>query len=561
MTRNKSSKKFFYLMILISLSSLILSPTCVKAQEETSGEIADQAFIINPDWLSVQATEFGGQSFDYTGKLDRLTVDIGGYGMSNFINHGEIAYDSETETHVYMAEMIFPVSVVMYTDCMITDVYPDYYTYTSNHEWLKLKTFRTWFFGAYKDGIVTNEYEVKYKNIATGSIDSQEYDGNLRLKAEITPDLPIEEGGTITINGATFNVPDIRVFIESANMVERSYGVCDDPQNFYTDNDGVIEVRKEDLTDLDYSHNSGEAKDQCGDGLESNHAVPYEGKTTAKDEIRWSGVHDRERYYGVTYTSDDIGQSFASSPSVGTTWSRADDLSDYDEVFEFDVHTRIKPNIFYDMERFELRYSYLLVDRYEEILWPEYGLCEIREQCVDTRTRIIGLGVQNLFIKMKYELKATMLLSIQPTSEEGESILEDPEVYQGDILWDNTIGGTTDAKATVTSPRTWIDDIADTWSDLFGGAFDYLDHWLNTIWDGWDDFIDWGKGFWDNLIPSISDWLSQNLWIILIGIALIVGVALLIYFLPRIMKGTAQAYGEHKRQRIETERYRQNQHR
>ncbi len=560
MLKQRASKKMIFLLVLICISTFITTPTYVRAEEPVSGaagNIGDKAFIINSDWLAVSVDEFNGQPLDYTGKLGRLNIDVGGYGMTNFVNHGEIAFDAETETHVYMAEMNFPVSVVIYTDAMIDDVYPDHYTGTGDEEWLALKTFRTWFFSYYQGDINYNTYDVTYSNIYTGAIDTHEYDGNLRLKAIISPDLPIEEGGTITINGAAFKVPNIRVFIESVDLIERTYGVADDPQNFYTDNDGVIEVRKEDLMSLDFSSGSSGAKSQAGDGLDGNHATPYEGRTTARDKIRWAGVHNRVRYYGVTYTAGQVGQAYASSPTVGSTWSRSDDLNDYDEVFEFDSHIRIKPNIFYDMERFDVRHTYLYVDRYKESFLPEYGLCDIKDEYVKTKTRIIGLGVQNIFIKMKFNFKVTMLLAVQPTSEEGEKILEDPEVYQGDIIWDNSIGGITDAKASVAEPRTWATDIADSWDKFWSDTGAWIDDQLDWLKGMSEDMADNWYDWWDNLPNALMDWIKQFWWVILLGIAIVVIILGFYLFYPRLAKGTVKAYKEHKEPTQRQPRYKE----
>lgn len=550
MLKQRASKKVIILLFIIAFSTFIVSPINVRGQEETTATIGDQAFIINPDWLSVQATEFNGKPLDYTGKQDRLNIDIGGYGMTNFINHGEVAYDKETDTHVYMAEMDFPVWAVVYTDCMITDVYPNYITDTKSHEWLELTTMQHWAGGVrqFWGDINHNTYDVTYNRIGTGVVDTQEYDGNLRLNVIINPDLPIDEGGVIYINGVEFNVPNIRVFIESANLIERSYGVCDDPQNFYTENDGVIEVRKENLVNTDFSQGKSSAKDECGAGLDHNYPdnMPYAGRTTAEDEISWAGVHDITRFYGVTYTTNDIGQAFASSPAVGTTWSRSDDLNDYDEIFNFDTHIRIKPNMFYDMERFDIRHTYLYVDRYKETVFPDYGLCDIKDEYVDTHTRIIGLGVQNIFIKMEYNFKVTMLLAIQPTSEEGQDILEDPEVYQGDIIWDNTIGGTTDAKATVAQPSGWGTDLADSWNKFWSDTGAWFDDQLNWLKDMAEQMADEWYDWWDNLPNILSDWWQNYWWIlVIIAVAFFVIIGFFLFY-RKIARGTVEAYHRHK---------------
>jgi len=533
------------IILFVASSSFVLQP--VHAQEDTNGTdgtIADQAIILNSDWLSASIVSFNGQPLDYTGKLGRLNLDVGGYGMKDFVNHGEIAYDKESETRIYMAEMNFIVSDVLYTDCMIDDVYPDRGESRTSKEWLELTTMQHWMNG-YRPlwGDIDNDkYSIEYNRISTGVIDSHEYDGPVRMQLIISPDLPIKDGDTIEIQGSTFLVPDIRIFIENVEMIERTYGVCDDPINLYSETEGIIHIRKEDISSTSISQGKSAAEGQCGDGLEKTYpdTMPYAGKTTAEDEIDWAGVKNREIIYGVTHTSGSMGQSFASSPTIGSVWSRTDDYNDADDIFEFDTHIRIKPNIFYDMERFDLRHTYLYVDRYKEVIFPDYGLCDIKNEYVDTITRIVGLGVQNIFIKMKYQVKVTMLLAVQPTSEEGENILEDPEIMQGDIIWDNTIGGTTDAKATVVQPRGWNTDIED---------------WFTGIGDWLDDMIDGLDEWWDDLLSDIfSDWFEQYWWIILLGIIIVVIVVGFFLFYPRLAKGTARAYGEYKEQKSQKPR-------
>lgn len=524
------STMIFSLMLQVTIPAVF----GVEEQDMLEGD----ALVINADWLQTEPVSFNGHDIGNDRKYERLSIDHGGQGMQEFINHGEVAYDEDEDIHVYMATMTFLESYVFYTDVMIDDAYT-HYTSTTNREWLKLKTFRTWFFGYYKDDIQYEEYDLSYRSIHIQGVNTHEYDGNLKISAIVTPNLAVQEGGYMTIKGQEFYIPDINIYLSEAKLVDRYYGTCDDPQNFYTKNDDVIEIRKENIDSL---HVSGESsgtrddiEDDCDDGLEKDWTNT--GSTPEK-MIDWAGMHDIRRTYGVTYTSSQVGQAFACTPTVGSIWDQPEDLNDADDIFEFLIPIRIKPNIFYDKEDFDINHAYLYVDRYKEDILPEWGLCDIKEVYTESRDRIIGLGVQNIFAMMDLEFEVTMLMAVVPTGEEGEEILEDPEVYQGDIVWDNAIGGTTDAQAPVAQPENWWNTF---WDDLGMGLDEWGDWWKDGIDEIWDEWFDW----WDQWTPDLlMNWWEKYWWIIVI-IAVVIVIALGAYILgPLILKKKSMKYAE-----------------
>lgn len=552
MLNKKGSSLIFLILISTMVSTFTIQfaiPFAIAAEEEDF--LSGDALIINSDWIETEPVSFNGHDIGDDRKYGRLSIDHGGQGMTEFINHGEVAYDEEEDIHVYMATMTFLESYVVYTDVMIDDAY-DHGTGTTSREWLKLKTFRTWFYGYYKDGIQYEEYDVSYKSIRIHSVNTHEYDGNLRIYARVRPNLAVEEGGYMTINGHQFYIPDIRVYLSEAKLVDRRYGVCDDATNLYTYNDDVIEIRKEDLQDLstpgDGSSTKNGIEDDCGSGWEKD----WTGEGTTPEKMtRWGGLHNIRRTYGVTYTSGQVGQAFACTPTVGSVWDQPEDLNDYDEEFEFLVPIRIKPNLFYDKEDFDINHAYLYVDRYKEDWLPEWGLCDMKEVYTESRDRIVGLGVQNIFAMMDFEFEVTMLMAVVPTGEEGEEILEDPEVYQGDIIWDNAIGGTTEAHAPIAQPENWWTDF---WEDFDLGLDDFWDR----IDDWWDEVFDW----WDQWTPeAFMGWWKQFWWVIVLIAIAVVAILGLYLFWPRIARGTAKGYGEYKRQQLDTQQHKQKQHR
>ena len=536
---NKKGTSLLTLFILSSMiSSLMLQNTVpiVYGQTDTEQDfLGDNALLINSDWLQTEPVSFNGIDIGDDRKYERLSIDHGGQGMQEFINHGEVAYDEDEDIHVYMATMTFLESYVIYTDVMIDDAY-DHYTGTSNREWLKLKTFRTWFLGYYRDDIEYEEYDLSYSNIHINNMDPHEYDGNLQISAIVTPNLAVQEGGYMTIEGQEFYIPDIQIYISESKLVDRTYGVCDDPQNFYTENDNVIEVRKENLEDLAiHGESDNDAEDATGDGRYKD----WTNVGSTPDEmINWAGMHDIRRTYGVTYTSGVIGQAFASTPTIGSIWDQPEDLNDADDVFDFNVPVRIKPNIFYDKEDFDINHAYLYVDRFKEWFLPEWGLCDVKEVYTESRDRIIGLGVQNIFAMMDFEFEVTMLMAVVPTGEEGVEVLEDPEIEQGDIIWDNALGGVTDARSPVSQPDNWWTELLDNLGD-FPDILDWLQDGMAGLLDGWDDW-------WDDWLTSLTNWWQKYWWIIA-AIALVIIVILGAYLLgPSILRKKGTKYVNHR---------------
>jgi hypothetical protein len=434
---------------------------------------ADQDFIVNADWFSATPIEYNGEPLEEGNRKDTLVIVEGGEGMQDFVDHGEIGYDEDEDAHVYLAEMVFPFSIALYTDADIEDVY----TWTSNREsfeWLELRTY----LNVYDDNPHKENYKVRWNTIGVSNFDSNEYNGAIKMTTAIQPNLAVQKGDTITMKGAEFTIPDLEIFTSKVVVTERTYGVCDDAQNFYSSEQAPTPIKKQDLPDSFASTvGRSDAGGECGDGY--NDAT--ENEQRAKPLLLDAGIHKRQIIRGVTYTTGGLGQGFASAPPKGTTWGFTDDQNDDKDTFDFFIPIKLRPNSFYDIETFNIRHKKLWVDRhkeawYEALVGFRHGVFDTADEYTEKVKRTIGLGVQNIFLKMSMEAHVSILMSVHPEGVESESVLEDPENYASDILWDNTIWGQTEAQVTITEGEDLLDLFG--LPDLFGGLFGEVGAWL-----------------------------------------------------------------------------------
>ena len=330
--RKSLIKKNSFFILLISIMTLNLA---VSVWGETL--FADQEIVVNQSWFSASPVSYNGHALDASYRYDRLNVHEGGEGMTNFINHGRIAYDEDNGTAVYLAEMTFPFYTSIFTDCAIDDIY-DHHTEDVEKEWLRLITYTNW--GA-RDGQKNEYYNAKWKNIVIDEYHSHEYDGSVKITTQVRPNLPIKEGDTIMIGGTEFRIPDIDIYVNKIVVADRKIGVADDPnQNFYTSEVNMIPVETssvETSVQDDGRAAHAAAVDDCGDGYTKRNDEDYD----AQWHIAQAGTNIADIKYGVTYTSGEVAQSFVSSASVGQTWGFTDDLNPAEDIFDFNIPIRI----------------------------------------------------------------------------------------------------------------------------------------------------------------------------------------------------------------------------
>lgn len=418
-----SNKVFFFLIFsLIFLGSIGSFSTNAKAV------MASDNLTIKANWLYDIRGDFIDS--EHQPWETKIKFSLGGEDLLGFDNHGIVKIN---DTHVlYGSSVQFGFEVTAHTNVGWDDVFPDINLNVQHSE----QFFKIW--RLYVGRTDKEIHDVSWRTIDYGNITQyHEYDGVLPITVgigEITP-----PSGVFSLNGVTFSIPTYLYNIRKVQIAEVRDGEAGAYKDIFKDIAGIEEGNVEFaiLSDDFDATEAGIVKFYNDYGL----------GWSAGDIERGGDLHQ------LTYYSQQPGSSFHHIKYEENT------------PFTFDLPMTLEPGVFPYVQYNDIKHAEIRFFTY----WPKAGIIEAITSPTSrvAPPRIVAVHTVNPFIHWDLTVDVDFYALIPITAELSKSILDDPYLIRGDMVWDTSFTG--DYQVSV--PLTTEPDIWDIIDDFFRGLF------------------------------------------------------------------------------------------
>ncbi|MFX1502032.1 MAG: hypothetical protein ACFFDH_13800 [Promethearchaeota archaeon] len=407
------TKLFFFFFFIFSFFLIPYSFVDVQGYTPT----------IRADWLYITTGTF--QDNSPHGYEKNIKISSGGIDLLSFENLGIISY-SDDEV-LYKARTEYGFEITAHTDSGFNDIYPYINLNKQFSEWF-LKVSRKYCFD-----YETTDYNVKWNSIDLGPKNEHNYDGVIPVSVGIR-DI-IGNTGTISLNGQTFETPSYVADIVRTKVTSVRLGEVGGYEDQFIMNDvseGTVHFQE-----LDDDFTASESK-----------IIAY--LNTAN--LGWTA--------GSIQRGQTLQQAVVGGAQTGTEYSNPTSS----DLYTFYLDTRLQPQVYEMVQYNTIRYAHVKYGA--EWCWS--GLWEVLEgpAAKAAPKRITAVHVDNQVIHWEFEVIVDYYATVESTAELTQAILDDPFLYQGDMVWD--VGFTGDYDVEVTPTRY---SIGDYFSGLFGGLF------------------------------------------------------------------------------------------
>ena len=409
---------FFFIFILIPISSFSIN---VNAYTPT----------VKANWLYVQKADF--QDINPYSWKNKIKFTTGGYDLISFENLGIASYN-DTEV-LYKAEATFGFEMTAHTSVGFGDVFP-YIDLDTEHSEMFFRIQRK-----YWDKVVSNRFYVTWQGIDYGAVERfHEYTGELPITVgikEITP-----PSGTISLNGITFSIPRYTTRMIQVDVGEVRDGEVGKYEDIFTNAAGIDEGNVEfDILTDDFTDDEAEI-------------IKY----FQNADLGWDeGAIERGR---------NLQQQWIDTDQKGTVHDNMD--IKWDTGFTFNQYVDLRPQVYEMIQYNDIRGA--------EIKFWEWGLYAGDIEVITSPhtwtapKRVVAIHTNNYFIHVDFIVYVEFYATIPSTAKLTESILADPYLKRGDMVWDTSFTGDYDVDIALDKRDIWellgLDDLFGSFEDI-----------------------------------------------------------------------------------------------
>jgi len=384
----------------------------------------DYTPTIRADWLYVNTGSFIDSSPNFWER--NVKISSGGVDLIKFENLGIIS--SNDDRVLYGARTTFGFEVTMHTDVDFRAIYPNINLNAKYAE--PFFTVTRMYFGSDTRTV----YTVSWNTINTGTMRQHNYDGSIPVTVGIRDILGND--GTITIGDETFNTPGYVADIVRTKVINVKSGNVGEYTDRFTN---VADVKKGSVTfkELDDDFTASESK-----------VIAY----FQNSNLGWTA--------GAVRRGQTIQQSVIGSSQTGTEFpSRS-----IGETATFNLNARIQPEVYEYVQYNKIRYGTIRYWTWGFFAGNIDTLVGPAEKSAPKR--VTAIHTTNSFIHWDFEVTVEFVATVDSTASLTQSILADPYLKAGDMIWDTSFTG--DYKVDVPLQKETLGDI---FSGLFGGLF------------------------------------------------------------------------------------------
>lgn len=362
---------------------------------------------------------------------NKIKFSLGGEDLLDFRNHGVISVN-DTEILI-RSTVLFGFEVNAYTTVGYKDVFPEIDEDKEHSELFVEARIRR-----LEIDVLYERSYVNWLTIDLGDKDTHqyhEYDGVLPITIGIQDILP--PSGQIVLNGIEFAIPKYTWNVIEVRTEKIRDGEAGAYMDIFTDASGIDEgtVRTETLGD-DFSSSEDDVLGQVEDWDLGWKAGPIERAKNLQQSVIDS---DESTHHSIPFEEN-------------TPFTFSLPITLHPEVYEYVQYNEIRRAIF----------DYWTWGFYQGEIHPIYGpKTEVAPK------RIVAIHTSNYFLHWDLIAEIDFYATIPVTAELSESIMADPYLKRGDMVWDVSFTGAYD----VTLPFTKQDPIADALdyiTDMFG---------------------------------------------------------------------------------------------
>lgn len=363
--------------------------------------------VVESDWLYVSAEDFVDTSpHDWE---NEITIDTGGIDLLEFNNLGIVAEATDDDQVVYKAEVKFGFEVTAHTSVDFRDFFPKLKLDAKYKErFFTVNHFYIW-------GDTVSAHNVEWNYVDYGATEQwHDYKGTIPITVGILE--TSGRSGTIELNGITFSTPEYKCETIKTEVERLRDGEVGEYEDIFTD---VNDVKGGDV-DFIVLDDFNEQQQK---------------------------IIDYYRDYDLGWSAGDIekGKTLQKYMIDGAQ-PGAEFINQYpmtEQFYTFGLSAKIQPEVYEYVQYNELRTANIV---YFHDTIPFGGFAGDIKVVVNpqtlTRERVVGVHTTNAFLHWDLIVYVDIYATIQSTAELTESILNDPYLKSGDMVWDTSIVGT-----------------------------------------------------------------------------------------------------------------------
>lgn len=358
--------------------------------------------VVKANWLYVNAGDFTDTS-PHSWE-NKITIQTGGEDLLEFENLGIVSEETSDTQVVYKARAKFGFEVTVHTSVDFRNFFPNINLAAQHEEWFfKVNHF-------YIHSSPTAMYSVKWNEVDYGSVSQwHDYIGSIPLTVGIKELTGTR--GEIEINGVTISVPEyIPNTLQSQVTILRS-GVVGDYNDIFT-NVNDVEGGDVSLVVLDDFNEQQQAI--------INYYNDY--------NLGWSP--------GNVQIGQTLQQSLVSGAQGGATFHNQNPAAN--RFYTFNLGAEIQPEVYQYVQYNTLKKAEIV---YWHYLFPG-NIDPIYGPATESIQRVVGVHTTNYFLHWDLTVEVEFYATIPSTAELTQSILDDPYLKAGDMMWDTSIVGT-----------------------------------------------------------------------------------------------------------------------
>jgi hypothetical protein len=415
---------FFIFTFIIGLSSFSLFATAFTNESELT---------VKSNWFYETIGSF--QQADKKSWENNIKFASGGEDLLAFENHGIVSYN-DTEV-LYKATARFGFEMTAHTYVGYDDIYPNIDINEKHVErFFSIKRY-------YWNTMTWSFHDVSWSAINYGDVTQKhEYVGSVPVTVGIKDLTP--PSGVIDLNGITFTIPGYKYNIIQAGVLQVRDGEVGSYNDYFTN-----------VGEVDEGNVEFEALDDNFNAVEQNIIGYYQ-----KQDLGWSaGIPERGRT---------LFQSYIDTDQEGTTYHSIS--TELDEPFTFPVAVNLQPEVFEYVQ-----YNTITEAGIDYWAWGIYNGDIITWASPATRNvkRVVAVHTKNNFLHWDFYVDVELYATVPSTAQLTQSILEDPYLKCGDMVWDTSFTG----EYHVSTPLTQHDPLealGEYILGLFTGSFSWL---------------------------------------------------------------------------------------
>lgn len=466
----KKNKAYVILTVFLFSAMFPFFITFAVAQEDDEGlstrVLKWERITIDNTWLaaSIQNDGLGAQIGD------TFKVSPGGIKLLNFKTIGE-GYDKDDPDQYFIwYRGTYEFSVYPYTTAQIKDVYPDAdLAHNEKVRYLHINKFKVEEWTSDSPcgsegltGLTEIKADVVYGDIVLGSLNPQEFNGELPIFLESAPPFKNLTGQYHLGEGLIIEDPTLAASIVRAQLnATKSTPIGEYDIDYANEETQEGKVVCYNPSSGSYSLGSGDKKSRIEDIIDKN-SPGYKGgnyfMTTAIDGSKTGQWVTDGGVVGTIYNNGERGDTMLlNSPVI------------------------VKPEV--EIEKQTLKYNYLKAWWDYEDIWPsvaDAGVCDSRER---TTTRETGIKVTNYGVKQTYVVDIDYIFEAELIIEDelGGADMDDPSFSMGDMVMDASYTGDSEVKI---------------WTQEYGWIGDWWGDFWQNIGDWWEDVAKWWEDYW-----------------------------------------------------------------